>query len=53
MNVFKELTLSIYDFKSYKGFIKNKRRKVFFSRSCSYGPIFFTDHDCSIFKISV
>ena len=29
MNVFKELILSLYDFKSYKEFIKNKRRKVF------------------------
>lgn len=29
MNVFKELFLSIYDFKIYKEFIKNKRRKVF------------------------
>ncbi|WP_349948120.1 DUF1189 domain-containing protein [Lacrimispora sp. BS-2] len=29
MNVFKELILSVYDFKSYKEFLKNKRRKVF------------------------
>ncbi|WP_124067280.1 DUF1189 domain-containing protein [Clostridium sp. E02] len=29
MNLFKELLLSLYDFKSFKEFIKNKRRKVF------------------------
>ncbi len=29
MNIFKELILSIYDFKSFKEFLKNKRSKVF------------------------
>lgn len=29
MNVFKELVLSVYDFKSYKEFLKNKGSKVF------------------------
>lgn len=29
MNVFKELVLSVYDFKSYKEFLKNKGGKVF------------------------
>nr|WP_314460625.1 DUF1189 domain-containing protein [uncultured Clostridium sp.] len=29
MNIFKELILSLYDFKSYKEFVKNKRMKVF------------------------
>lgn len=31
MNIFKELILSLYDFKSFKEFIKNKRSKVFFA----------------------
>ncbi len=31
MNIFKELAASIYDLKSYKEFIKNKRSKVFFA----------------------
>jgi hypothetical protein len=29
MNILKELGLSVYDFKSYKEFLANKRRKVF------------------------
>lgn len=29
MNIFKELLLSLYDFKSFKEFLKNKRSKVF------------------------
>lgn len=29
MNVFRELILSVYDFKSYREFLNNKRRKVF------------------------
>lgn len=31
MNIFKELILSLYDFKCFKEFIKNKRSKVFFA----------------------
>lgn len=31
MNILKELAISLYDFKSYKDFLKNKRIKVFFA----------------------
>lgn len=30
MNLFKEMILSVYDFKSYKRFLENKKSKVFF-----------------------
>ncbi len=52
MNVFKELIISVYDFKSYREFLNNKRRKVFFSRIYSYGYILCSDHDRSVRSIS-
>lgn len=30
MNLFKEMFVSVYDFKSYKSFLKNKKSKIFF-----------------------
>lgn len=35
MNIFKEMVLSVYNFGSYREFLKNKRAKVFF-----YGTVF-------------
>lgn len=37
MNVFKEMLLSVYDFKSYERFLKNRKTKVFF-----FGVLLFT-----------
>ncbi|WP_277409698.1 DUF1189 family protein [Lacrimispora xylanisolvens] len=53
MNVFKELFLSIYDFKIYKEFIKNKRRKVFLAGFVLMVLYFSLTMIIPFFKISV